>query len=334
MRLPPTNTASRRLLLALLSSLSVASLLLTGCGETQNDDASGKRLGASAPTHRAADPISTSSAAPRPLQQPLTKSTLRPPDVSAQFEYIGGAGPGPCLAVHSPPAVDVYVQPFPSTPASTNSQVGADQPTRVSFGQSMDVCFNGFGLGPAQVSLTGPRGFHQAGTLASHAPDECPRGECSDGWDWIPAVDESWPLGQYRISAHTATGRASTTFSVVSTSTPGIRVLGPSTDPGHNEIAPDSQARVFLTGFRSAKSVLLAVYRLNGASGEAAFFSATSVPLSSAGRAIVMLSTGHEAGDTTFLLTVKYRGVMYFAPLSVTKPYTAPTLIVGPLPAS
>jgi len=217
-------------------------------------------------------------------------------------------------------------------PANPNATIETYRSGRVSFGQSADVCFNGLGLGSARVSVTGPRGFHEVGTLDRHTPDECPNGECVDGWDWVPAVDESWPVGLYHVSARSSHAQASTSFQVVPPTTPGIRVLGPSTDPGHNEVAPNTEARVFLTGFRSAKSIRLVVYRLEGLAGKAGFFSAANVPLPSTGRTVVMLPTGDPAPNTIYLLTVKYEGVVYFAPFAIAQPYTSPSIIIGPLP--
>jgi len=333
MRPRPTNIARTRLPLALLLAMGIAALLMTGCGVSHKSRTAEKHHEVSTTTTRAVDSTSTNSAANLAVKHALEQSTPRPPDVGAQFEFIGGAGPGPCLTVHSPPAIHVYTEPFASFPANPNGAIETYRSGRVSFGQPVDLCIDGFSLGPAKVNLTGPKGFHQVGTLSSHTADECPSGDCDDGWDWVPAIDESWPVGPYQISARSAHSQASTSFRVVSSITPGIRVLGPSTDSGHNEAAPNAQVRVFLTGFRSAKSIRLVVYRLQGAAGKAGFFSAANVPLPSTGRAVVAVPTGNPAPNTTYLLTTKYEGVVYFAPVTIAQPYAGPALVVGPLPA-
>jgi hypothetical protein len=332
MRRRPTATGRARLSLALLLAVCINSLFIAGCGGGQKSTIDKERSGAPTTTASTTESTTAISAANSAVQHVLERSTSRPPNVGAQFEFVGGAGPGPCLTVRSPPAVHVYVEPFPSTPASPNATINTYRSGRISFGQSADVCFNGLGLGSARVSVTGPAGFHEVGTLDSHTPNECPNGDCAAGWDWVPAVDESWPVGLYHVSARSAHAQVSTSFRVVPPTTPGIRVLGPSTDPGHNEVAPNAQAHVFLTGFRSVKSIRLVVYRLEGLAGNARFFSTANVPLPSTGQTIVTLPTGDPAANATYLLTAKYDGVVYFAPLAVAQPYKSPSIIVGPLP--
>jgi hypothetical protein len=51
---------------------------------------------------------------------------------------------------------------------------------------------------------------------------------------------------------------------VVSPKEAGLRVVGPSTDPGHDEVAADSYANVFLTGFTGRKNVRMVIYKTEG----------------------------------------------------------------------
>jgi hypothetical protein len=333
------NTASPKIPLALLLSVGIATLLITGCGGGGISETDKDRGKSSTTTTDSGSSTSASPATDLAVKHALEQSTPRPPDVSAQFEFVGGAGPGPCLSVHSPPAIHVYAQPFASIPANASATAEANRLTSVSFGQAVNICINGFGLGSAEVEVKGPRGFRQVGTLRSHLAVECPRGDCDGGWDWIPAIDESWPVGQYQILARSSRLQVSTSFRLVSSPAPGIRVLGPSTDSGHNEVAADDQARVFLTGFSSMKSIRLVVYRLSGTGSNAAFFSVANIPLSSAGRAIATIPTGEPAPNTTYFLTTKYGGVFYFAPATIIRPDAGRSdagrsVIVGPLPAN
>jgi hypothetical protein len=116
-------------------------------------------------------------------------------------------------------------------------------------------------------------------------------------------------------------------------------VLGPSTDPGHNSVPPNSHAKLFLTGFKRSSKVKLAAYRTTGFTEDAHFFGTATVPIPASGNAVVEIPTApdkaREGSEPTFIITTRSRGRILFAPFSVGKEQTAwANLIVGSLPGS
>ncbi|MGA2452204.1 MAG: hypothetical protein ABSG93_01685 [Solirubrobacteraceae bacterium] len=68
-------------------------------------------------------------------------------------------------------------------------------------------------------------------------------------------------------------------------------------------------------------------------SGAAQYFSSAELPLPQSGNTTFNLATGAGGGTgSTFIVTARDGGVTLFAPLSVFKPYSDPSLIVGALP--
>jgi hypothetical protein len=318
-----------------------ALLFACGCGDST--------VGVTTPTAGEADNpgVTTQTSAPAstagspstlPAQSLLTHPTPRPPDVSAQFEFIGGAGPGPCLEMGSPPQVRVLIDPFPG---ETESMAESYNDKGIAtYGQPVDVCFDAMGRGPISVTVIGPHGFSMSGVLpplpatsSYHYKNEWA------SFDWIPAIEPSWPQGNYVITARAGSLSRSHTLTLVSPEGPGLRVLGPSTDPGHNNVPPHSHAKLFLTGFKGQSTVELVVYRTAGFGPHARFFSATSVPIPASGNMVVEIPTGsgaaREGHEPTFIITTRSRGRTLFAPLSVAEEQTTwPNLAVGSLPTS
>lgn len=289
-------------------------------------------------TAQASPPISTAESSAPPAQGLLIHPTPRPPGVSAQFEFIGGAGPGPCLEMGSPPQVRVLVDPFPGE--SESMAEGFNDKGIATYGQPVDVCFDSMGRGPISVTMIGPHGFAMSGVLpplpatsSYHYKNEW------TSFDWIPAIEPSWPQGSYVITARAGSLSRSHTLTLVSPQGPGLRVLGPSTDPGHNSVPPNSHAKLFLTGFKGRSAVKIVVYRTTNFGPHARFFSAASVPIPASGNTVVEIPTGpdeaREGRETTFIITTRSRGRTLFAPFSVAEEQTAwPNLVVGSLPGS
>jgi hypothetical protein len=232
--------------------------------------------------------------------------------------------------------VRVLVEPFPGESESTAE--GFNDKGIATYGQPVDVCFDGMGRGPISVTMRGPQGFTMSGVLpplpatsAYHYKNEW------SGFDWIPAIEPSWPEGTYTITARAGTISRSHTLTLVPPHGPGIRVLGPSTDSGHNNVPPNSHVRLFLTGFKIGGAVKLSTYRTTGLEPHARFWSAASVPVPPSGNTEVDIPTGpskgREGSEPTFIITTRARGQILFAPFSVAKEHgTWPNLIVGPLP--
>lgn len=278
----------------------------------------------------------TSTESAQQVQSPahwlLTRPTRRPPDVSAQFEYVGGAGPGPCVDPGGPPRVRVFAQPFASNPGrSTNLNTDSG---RVTFGQAVDICFNSLGRGPIDVSVNGPGGFATAGVLPQ-LPASFRNGAEWGSYDWVPSIEPSWPLGHYTILARSGSIRVSQSFVLVLPKETGLRVLGPSTDPGHNSVPPNSHAKLFLTGFRGSHSISLTTYRMTGFAGDARYFSTAHVPVPASGNTVLEIPTGPVTGnELTYIVTTPSAGVTLFAPFSLVREASVPGLIVGALPGS
>ena len=306
-------------------------ILLAGCGGAQEGSkksSSEHATSSSVPRYQVASPAAP--AAPRqsapaavipaavPQEyQALKQHTRRPPDVNAQFEYVGGAGPGACaLATSVRPRVRMIPEPF----YVVGGRAGDEKIVagRATFGQAVDICFDGFRQGPVDVDVDGPGGFTLHGTLPRLRRD-CSGSECGS-YDWIPAIDDSWPLGRYSVSGRSGRAHASVTFRVVAPRETGLRVLGPSTDPGHNQITAGTRAKVFLAGFKHVKTVRLVTYRMGQASGLATFFNSTQVQIPPTGNAVLLLPTGRARGETTFIITVQSGEETLAAPLSLTKP--------------
>jgi hypothetical protein len=312
-------SATRTLLTALVALLVAGS----GCG------------GSGAPAASTSNQAGTQPVAPPKPSAPPVDSTLlqrktpRPPGVSEQFDYVGGAGPGACFEVGaSSPHVSFSAAPFSVTPARPGTNSSSQ---RATIGQAVDICFNGFGRGPVHVVVNGPSGRTMSGDLARWAPKDASNGAWP-GYDWVPVIDESWPLGRYVVMAQSPDGRASTTFVLAAPTQPGVRVVGPSTDPGHNEVASNSLAKIFLVGFRGKRSVRLVIYKTKGFGPGAAYFSSAEVPMSPSGNAVVMLPTGRASGNATFIATAMSGGETLSAAFSVTKPFEGPGSVVGALP--
>jgi hypothetical protein len=249
--------------------------------------------------------------------------------VSAQFDYVGGAGPGACFGVGDPPQVQVIVQPFPGGPNSEFNDEGV-----ATYGQPVDVCFEGMGRGPISVTVHGPDDFTMSGVLPAlpAGSDYEYNGEWS-AFDWVPAIMPSWPQGKYLITGSNGTIRRTHTLTLVRPTAPGLRVLGPSTDPGHNSVPPNSRAELFLTGFRGGSRVKLLTYRTRGFGPHAKFFSAATVRVPASGDEMVRIPTGPAHGTTepTFVVTVQTHGITLLAPFTVSGSEGLPDVIVGTL---
>jgi hypothetical protein len=323
------------------AGLCCAALLFAcGCGDSTVDVTAPRpaETDGTGVTAQASPPVSAAGSPGPPAQSLLTHPTPRPPNVSAQFEFIGGAGPGPCLEMGSPPRVRVLVEPFPGESESTAE--GFNDKGIATYGQPVDVCFDGMGRGPISVTVIGPHGFTMSGVLpplpatsSYHYKNEW------SSFDWVPAIEPSWPQGGYVITARAGTLSRSHTLTLVPPQGPGLRVLGPSTDPGHNSVPPNSHAKLFLTGFKGSSKVKLAAYRTAGFTEDAHFFGAATVPIPASGNVVVEIPTApekaREGSEPTFIITTRSRGRTLFAPFSVAKEQTAwPNLVVGSLPGS
>jgi len=228
------------------------------------------------------------------------------------------------------PQVRVLAQPFLSEPgrsANLNPNSGS-----VTFGQAVDVCFNGMGGGPVSVSVHGPDGFAMGGVLP-RLPASLRNGSEWLAQDWVPAIEPSWPLGRYAVSARSGAVGANSSFTVVPARETGVRVLGPSTDPGHNAVSPDSHATVFLTGFRKVHSLTLTTYYQEGIAGHGRFFSSARVPIPPSGNTMLQIPTGPKSTrEPTFIITARSQGVTLLAPFVLESVSNGPGLIVGALP--
>lgn len=268
-----------------------------------------------------------------PAQSLLRHPTPRPPGVSLQFDYSAGAGPGSCdVLLGGPPRVAVVAQPFWSLPfRPADERLHND---RITFGQPVDVCFVGFGRGPVEVSVDEAGRRQVDGVLP-----RLPRSErYSDGWanfDWVPAIDDSWPLGRYTISARSGSVHATTSVNVIAPAESGLRVLGPSTDPGNNAVAPNARATVFLAGFKGVASTQLVVYRSGPTDTveTARFFSAASVPIPPSGNAVVTMATGRPDPRVTFVAVARYGRYTLSGLFNVDGSRIRPSTVIGPLPS-
>lgn len=322
--------------LALASLVGLAVLLTSGCGGSAHEVTEQQPAGSNGggTTTEPSSPSPAASTASRPAQELLTHPTHRPPHVSAQFEFIGGAGPSACIESGNPPQVRVLVEPFPGQSEGFNEKGIA------TYGQPVNVCFDGMGRGPVSVTVSGPDGFEMSGKLP-RLPST-PEYHYGDEWtsfDWVPAIEPSWPEGRYLITAHTSELSRSHALTLVPPSGPGLRVLGPSTDPGHNSVPANSHVKLYLTGFRGDSAVKLVAYRTVGLEPHAHFFSAASVPIPVSGSTVVEIPTGSVEGrdgyEPTFIITARVRGKTLTAPFSIVKKeLTYPSLVVGSLPPS
>jgi hypothetical protein len=313
---------TRRLLLV----SGTMALTTVGCGGTRTR-----------PGTPAAPTVRSSVSQLGPL---LQVRTARPPDVAAQFDYVGGAGPGTCDAsavVAGPtaaPSVKVSGQPFPAMPDRPSGDTTSQH--YVTFGQAVDVCFNGFGRGPVRVKLGEPDGHEVIGLLHQLAPSDVNSG-AAQGWapfDWVPDLEPTWPVGLYTVSASARDLHATTSFVLVTPSEPGLRVLGPSTDPGNNTVPPNSQARIFVVGFPADQRLRLVVYRTAGpGSVSDPYFSSTEITLPKSGNLAVTVPTGNPNPASTFVITAHFDGITLFGAFNVSSP-ADPSVVVGPLPSS
>lgn len=316
---------------------SAAMLLVCGCGKSTVDVTASRpaQTDSTDATTPVSPPASVAASPALPARRLLTHPTPRPPDVSAQFEFVGGAGPGACFGMGNPPQVRVLVGPFPGE----SPEQGFNDKGVATYGQPLDVCFDGMGRGPISVDVSGPHGFAMSGVLpplptssAYHYEDEW------SSFDWVPAIEPSWPLGSYVITARAGTISRSHTLTLVPPRGPGLRVLGPSTDPGHNSVPPNSHAKLFLTGFKGSGTVELAAYRTTGFGLHAHFFSAAKVPIPASGDTVVDIPTGpdkaREGYDPIYIITARSHDRTLFAPFSVFKEQVWPNVIVGSLPGT
>lgn len=261
----------------------------------------------------------------------LDHPTSRPPDAKQQFSYVGGAGPGPCFGAPTGPKLSMFVEPFP---ASAQRPGGYRvTPGQATYGQLTDLCFAGLGRGPVQVVVTGPDRFRLHGALPV-LPRKDRFNSYWEPYDWVPGFDSAWPLGTYTVTATSSVGRASTHFKLVGPTEPGLRVLGPSTDPGHNSVAPNSLATIYLTGLRGLSLVRLTVYELPNLAGKGQFRSSTVVPVPPSGNFLVTMPTGHPNPSITFVVTAAVGGRTLYGAFNVMPPYRDPATIVGSLPSS
>jgi hypothetical protein len=315
----------------------LALLLACGCGHSRktNTNASHVQTGSKRDATPSPPSIRAAETADAAAQELLLHPTRRPPGVSKQFEFVGGAGPGACLEMGEPAQVRVLVQPFPSLDGSTAD--GFNDQGVATYGQPVDVCFDGMGRGPISVSVNGPHGFTRSGLLP--ALPASPSYHYKDEWtsfDWVPAIESSWPLGKYVITARAGSISRNHPLTLVAPAEPGLRVLGPSTDPGNNAVPPDSQAKLFLTGFKGTGTVELLTYRTTGFAPHARFFSTAAVPVPASGNTMVEIPTGSpksgQGAEPTFIITTRARGRTLFAPFSVFKTQKWPNMVVGALP--
>ena len=184
---------------------------------------------------------------------------------------------------------------------------------------------------PVNVQVAGPAGFQRSGVLPALEAKDCNSSGCT-AYDWIPAIDSSWPVGRYVVSAKADRASANATFEVVAPTGPGIRLLGPSTDWGHNEIAQHTHALLFLTGFPPLRPVTLVAYRVVDYARAASFYSATAVPIPQSGNTVIQVLTGSARPEETFVIAAPLGGTTLFAPVTITKPFVDSSLAVGALP--
>src|SRR5207248_2739337 len=218
----------------------------------------------------------------------LLHPSARPVGVSAQLRYSAGAGEGQCNDISGLPRVRVFVQPFAVLPVESSTAPIDDK--HATFGQGVDVCFNDFGQGPVRVVVKGPNGRTRTGVLHRLLPSD----HNSGGWlayDWLPDLDSSWRIGRYSIYAQAGPRRANASFVLIPAATSGLRVVGPSTDPGNNQVPPNSFAKIFLTGMH-ARTAQLVIYRAKSWGTPAAYFSSANVAIPPSGNGVVKLRTG------------------------------------------
>lgn len=237
------------------------------------------------------------------------------------------------MEIRAKPNVRVLAESFASEPSHPplNYSRGI-----VTYGQPVDICFNGVGRGPISVTVHGPDGFVRSGVFAP-LPASSHYGSEWEAFDWVAAIEPSWPLGPYTVTARAGAIHLHHTFTLVPPSEPGIRVLGPSTDSGHNSVAPNSRAKLFLTGFQHRNSLRLVVYRMAGMAGEARFFSTATVSIPSSGNTMIEIPTGPaavgEGDESTFIITARMHGATLSAAFTVmneVRPMAG--LAVGSLP--
>lgn len=312
-------------------------LFACGCGKStvnvttprraQTDSASVAAQGSSS--------VSATKASVPPAQGLLTHPTPRPPGVNAQFDFVGGAGPGACYGAGGAPGVRVLVEPFPGAVEWTAE--GFNDKGIATYGQPVDVCFDGMGRGPISVTVNGPRGFAMSGVLP-RLPESYGYNNEWSSFDWVPAIEPSWPEGSYVITARAGAVSQRHTLTLIQPHSPGIRVFGPSTDPGHNSVPPDSNAKLFLTGFKGSSKIKLTAYRTTGFAGPARFFSTATVPIPASGNAVVEIPTApdkdHKRSLPTFIITTRTRGRTLSAPFTVFREKAWADVVVGPLPGS
>ena len=237
------------------------------------------------------------------------------------------------MDIGTKPAVRVLAEPFASEPSHAPLTMS---PGIVTYGQPVDICFDGAGRGPLPVVVHGPDGFLRSGVFAP-LPASYRNGSEWLSFDWVPAIEPSWPLGLYTITARAGAIHLRHTFTLVPPSEPGIRVFGPSTDWGHNSVAADSHAKLFLTGFQHRGSVRLVVYHMSGIAGHARFFSTATVPIPSSGNSMIEIPTGpaavREGEESTFIVTTRMHGATLSAAFTiVNEERPMPGLAVGSLP--
>jgi hypothetical protein len=316
----------------------IAALLVCGCGSSAYGGAEQQ------PARSDGAGVATKPPSPRPVtsaatpfaQHLLTHRTRRPPHVRAQFEFVGGAGPGACFEVGNRPQVRVLVEPFSTESKFTGP--GFNERGIATYGQPVDVCFDGLGKGPISVTVSGPNGFEMSGALpplpatrSYHYHNEW------SSFDWVPAIEPSWPLGNYVITARGGGLIRRHMLTLVPPDGPGLRVLGPSTDWGHNSVPPNSFAKLYLTGFDGNSDITIDAYRRTGFGPHAHFFSSASVPIPASGNTAIEIPTGpvegHREGPT-FIITTRYQGQTPFAAFTVFKERKWPGQVVGTLPNS
>lgn len=280
--------------------------------------------------HRAAE-----RSQPRPAAPPtigVAHRTPLPAGVSRQFSFVGGAGPGPCFDVtQGAPRVHFYAQPFYSIPDRPSDNQRTDL-GRTTFGQGVDVCFNGFGRGPVSVLMRDPTGRRVRGMLPRLPPADDIAGEGWAAFDWQPVIDPSWKLGRYMVIARSSAGVATTSFNVVPPTEPGLRVVGDSTDWGHNTVPPHAFTQLLLVGFRGAKTVRVNIYRGRVPSSQLPFLASTLIPIPPSGNVVVRIATPAASASVVYDVTTRADGVTLSSAFTVGKPSADPSVLTGALP--